>query len=585
MRDVSDCETLTPARAEGLADRPGLTTVVLIGEPATAALRDASFRQEWEQLHASCPWATVCQGPAFNDAWWSVYSALYEPVVVAVRTIERELCGLLLLARKVGSTEEVVHVGGHQAEYHTWLALPWASDAVITGALRELDARRLAQRLRFHFLAPGSPVAWINGYQGAISPVCIVRSHRRGLLKLASETHDRDSLRKPSNRSKLRRLARGGILSLEVLRSAAELEPWLARIAAMCDARQGAVNQSLPFRDDPRKARFHRALADYAGLAHVSVLLSGGELLAAHIGLIDGSTVLLGLIAHAPQHGRDSPGKMLLLMLAQRLAKDGFSTFDFTPGGSYKERFANMFDDVLSLDVRFTAAEALVQSARRTAGTLVRRMLPARNERTAPRTTWSQHDGEVYLRDCGGGELLLHAWRSNLEAVKAQFGIRVNDVGDLLRFGGPDVPRSEMLRFLPPAIARMEAGDTLVTVSDTRELVHLVWLRRWQPSMAPNNPDALPAISGPLLLIEQGFSSIRSTDAMVGGAAAAGILALAPVPDESFAVLYRIPKSALRNDTALATLGFTRLSKQSDAEWSHKLALIELHRPRTDETE
>ncbi len=561
VREEAESHAVAAGSVAERSETRRVTTEITTGEAATRTLNDASFRQEWAQLHADCPWATVCQGLAFSDAWWSVYGGLYEPVLVQSRTVDGALCGLLLLARLVGSSE-VVHVGAHHAEYHTWLALPWASDAVITGALRELDARGVTQRIRFHFLAPGSPIPWIESYEGALSPLCIVRSHRRGMHALDSGGGgNHDSLRKPSNRSKLRRLAKNGEVSLRVLSSAAELAPWLPEIIAMCDARQGAVHDSLPFRDDPRKARFHLALADCAGLAHVAILVAGEELLAAHIGLINGKSVLLGLIAHAPHHGRHSPGKILLLMLSQRLAADGFDAFDLTPGGTYKERFADRFDDVQSLDVRFTAADALFQSARRSAGTLARRMLPDRRERATKRSNGAGGGDRIYQLTRTIDRDFLERCRHAAEAVAAPFKVRVNHVQDLLRFGGPDVHRDVLLRFLAQSIARLETGDIMVTVSDARELVHLCWLRRFE-SAAGHAREPLHGTVADFVLIEHGFSSIRSSAQLEGGAIASGVLALAPVHDESVSVLYKTNRSSESHRPAEHALEFTTLHKR-----------------------
>jgi CelD/BcsL family acetyltransferase involved in cellulose biosynthesis len=447
------------------------------GDAAVSRLRDEGFAAEWELLASRCPWATTYQRAPFVHAWLSVFADRVALVVVEGRSQQGELCGLLLLARD-RTSGALAHVGTFHAEYQTWLALPEGGDLFIIGALRALADRNLAASLRLHFLAPGTPLGWIAEYEGILAPRVFLNAHRRGLHDLDAD-HVRASLQKRSNRSKLRRLERGGSVRLLEITTAAELEEWLPTIAAHCDARQGAINGVMPFRDEPRKAAFYRALLQTPHLAHAVVLVSGNELLACHIGMRDhAGSVMLGLITHAPQHGLNSPGKLLLLSLFERLALQGFERFDLTPGGAYKERFATSFDEVFSLDICLTAAAAASKGLERTGRKVGRRLLAMRQESSPMREAVPTTRGPVIARREGAvDDALARQCDAVVELAESEgWDVRVNCVASLLAFGGNGVARAELLRFLAAATPRLEHGATVCTVTRHGHLQLCAWL-------------------------------------------------------------------------------------------------------------
>lgn len=343
---------LTPSRASvAQPDPSNLDVTFVVGDPAVALLQDAVFRAEWRALYASCPWATVFQSPEFADAWWSVYSARFELRLVLGR-VSAELRALLLLVRD-RRTGEILHVGTHHAEYHAWLALPADSDRFMTQVVRLLSVQSRCRVLRFQYLAPGAPLGWTRSFSSWKAPGCIVHAHQRGLRDLSDSATENQSLRKKSNKSKLQRLARVAPIEFRVITTAAELNEWLPQIETQCDARHGGHTGTGPFEGDPLKAEFYRSLLEQPGLMHVSVLVRGNQLLASHLGLIDGASISLGLFTHDLAEQNNSPGKLLLHMLAQEMASSGLRTLDLTPGDDYKLRFANRTDVVHTLEIRF----------------------------------------------------------------------------------------------------------------------------------------------------------------------------------------------------------------------------------------
>ncbi len=523
-------------RVASPGDASDVTVTLVRGAVAAAMLRDDRFASEWHTLASSCPWATAYQRMPFVRAWLDVFGDRCEPVVLEGRTAAGALRGLLLLAR-IHGTGRIEHIGTFHAEYQTWLAVPADGDGFIIAAMRELSRHDLGSTLRLHFLAPGTPIGWTSAFEGVLAPRTFLSAHRRGLHNL-DIAQVRASLRKRSNRSKLRRLGRHGAVQLLEITNADELDAWLPTIAAHCDARQGAINGVMPFRDEPRKADFYRALLRAPELAHAVMLVSGKELLACHIGVRDGNGgVMLGLISHAPHHGPNSPGKLLLLSLFERLAEQGFTHFDLTPGGAYKDRFATSVDEVFTLEICLTATSAARTSLSRTIRMVGKRLLGGRKEIAAPQLRQDLAVRHVVARREGEiDEALVRQCEALIEQAEAEgWTLRLNCVASLLEFGGQNIPRAELLRFLAAATPRLEHGATVCTVSRDRQMQLCAWLEPEATSdvtgalespdlLDADAPIALARVSAVNISLEARDSSLRSNDLPSQAAIAALLL-------------------------------------------------------------
>jgi CelD/BcsL family acetyltransferase involved in cellulose biosynthesis len=159
-------------------------------------------------------------------------------------------------------------------------------------------------------------------------------------------------LRKPGNKSRLRQLKKLGAVEFRRVTDPAEFRPLLKVFADYHDCRQSASHGSTPFQTDPQKHAFHLALMNTPDLLHVTVLEVGHQIASAHLNMIRGREVQLGVIAHNPEFARLSPGKLHIRFLAKMLAEQGYTRLDLTPGGEdYKERFASGADTVHSVMV------------------------------------------------------------------------------------------------------------------------------------------------------------------------------------------------------------------------------------------
>jgi len=490
------------------------------GDEACLWLADPGHQAAWVGLSQACPWSSVFQLPPFVEAWYHTYLAIEEPVIVTGEDQVGGLTGLLLLARH-RQTGALAPAGTHHAEYQSWLALPGDDGAFIAIALAALSAQGLGQRLTFAYLTPGTPPppAAVTHRHGVFT---LDRRFRRGLVALRPGPARRSSLRKKSNRSRLRRLERLGPVTLRQLTSVEELARALPTIAAWCDLRQGALNASTPFRSDPLKAEFYLRMMAAPGLLHATILQAGDHPIACHIGPINGREVALGLIAHSPLHAEHSPGKLLLLLLFEQLAEQGFDRFDLTPGGdAYKDRFATDSDDVLRLDCFMDAGLSRRARASRAArgalGGLSRAIgvPPGAVRDVLARVT----EATQRLTARGGPSRMARGWGRSPEILlyrreagppgptrmAPEFG--ANRIGDLVAYQRPDPSWPSVSDFLRDASRRLESGQVAHTLVVAGRLVACGWL---VPSAADwpqrGGPDVALPEPGTILL--QGWTQL-----------------------------------------------------------------------------
>ena len=335
---------------------------ILHGTPARERLLDPDFRRAWERLHERCSWATSFQHIDFVQVWSDVYQDEYDLLLLDATD---DGIGLLPLATD-RRTNEIVVAGTHHAEYQAWLAQPETSDDFFACAMDEVRSLG-ARSLRFRFLPAGMPTSMSTVATSSMK--CVVRREPRPLMTLDSPDRFRASLRKKSNKSRLSRLRREGELSFRRLGSEDELAAVMDDVIDDYDFRQGAANGVMPFRSDPKKRRFHLELARRTDLLEAAGLWAGDRLVAAHVSVRHRREVSVGVFAHSPLHAAHSPGKFLLLMEGERLAGGAdddvpelafdLDHLDLTPGGAWKDRFADDHDEVVELTVYLRGSGAV----------------------------------------------------------------------------------------------------------------------------------------------------------------------------------------------------------------------------------
>ena len=484
-----------------MARTPSVTIEVIKSAAAEALLADPLFVAAWRQLCASCPWVTTFQGPDFVVTWYRAYRAKFGPVLVMARSAMGELQGLLTLAESLGDRRLAV-AGAWQAEYHVWVCLPELAEEFPLAAFAAVGDQLQSSGLHFTYLPPRTPLRWLEN--SSSSRRFVLTPHRRPLMQLGDGSDVANSLKKPGNKSRLKRLGKSDVVAFKRIDDPIELGRLFDDLVAIYDTRRMALDGSGPFQNDPFKRRFHLEMAAIPGLLHSTVLMAGPHLVAAHLGIPTGRELQLGLIAHNPLFANHSPGKFQLLFLAQLLQKEGFQQLDLTAGGDpYKERFANTWDEVHRLTVfpsRLSAARGRTRSvvasaARRQLAQL--KIAPARAEALAHRLlSLPTREGVHTVRSAArsGGAWLASSSANHVfaksaidlserakgacvgaEVLTLHGRVHHNHIGDLLAYAPASTGQTAQ-QFIAESLGRLEAGLHLYTLVEHRRLVCWAWL-------------------------------------------------------------------------------------------------------------
>jgi len=337
--------------------------VLRSGPQAARELGSPAFLEAWRDLAARCPWSTVFQRPSFVGAWYETYAARYEPVLVLAYGEGGALEGFLPLARSVDEPGGLVAAGANQAEYQAWICSPAEAGRFFARALAELGCAFGSRPLAFRYLPECFPVSLL-AEEPLVRDRADVRAVPRPILDLASP----EAAAPPSKqtKNKLNRLRKHGEVRFERITDRERFEEVLAEAMPLCDLRQGAVHDSMPFRQDDLKEAFHRALFERGDVLHVTALFAGTRPVSIQINTYDEHSVYLGISAYSPFFAHASPGRLHIVLLPPLLAGEGFRRLDLTPGGDqYKERFAGAHDEVHELTVYAGRAERDRVRARR----------------------------------------------------------------------------------------------------------------------------------------------------------------------------------------------------------------------------
>ncbi len=460
---------------------------VSMGAEAARILADPRFVARWLALHRDCPWATPFQHPGFVNTWYASYQGDASPVVVTASSASGELVGLLLLAVYEG---RLVAAGAQMAEYQVWLARPDTGAGF--GARAIVAARAAVPGLPLHlkYVPADAPLDDVAAAP-ELHPYVEVIAHPRPLMRV-DPSEIAASLKKKSNASRLNRLKREGAGGLERIKDEAALAGVFDAIIALYDFRQGGVNGVCPFAEDPRKKRFHLAwMAAAPEQMHVTVLRTADHVVSALVGVVGRRDLHVAILAHSPFHARHSPGKFHLMFAALELAPAGFQHLDLTPGGAWKERFADTHDQVLEVRIHPGRAGRLLAASRGGARAAAKRLVAAAGMdsrsvarvlaagsrgglRDAIRLARQHIKDDVELRVYG--RPLATPWPPRGARLPSGVTIRQDSLEDLLRFR-PVEPGQSREAFLSASLARLEDGEHVFTVCDGQRLLHHGWVK------------------------------------------------------------------------------------------------------------
>jgi CelD/BcsL family acetyltransferase involved in cellulose biosynthesis/RimJ/RimL family protein N-acetyltransferase len=457
------------------------------GRQGTRLLRDVSFADRWQSLYEQCPWATAFQSPAFVQTWFDVYADRFAPVVLYGLGPGESLDGLLTLA--VSSDSGTIEIAGtDRAEYQVWLARQDPDARFITLALEKLRRTYPGRTVVFQYLPPRTPTAWVAGH-GQWKNLCGLEHLDTPVMSVTHGEAVSASRRKKTARS-LGRLQKAGATRFERLERPDELESVIDDISAQYDFRQSAVNNYEHFRADPLRKAFQLALMRTPGLLHTTVLRHRGEAIAANLGLCGKGVVHLGIFSHSPACAKESPGKLLLVLLGDHLADSGGAKLDLTPGDdAYKRAFANGSETVYRLTVYPGQLARRHASVRRAVMGFAKRGLRAVG--VDPRALRQRVER---VRRAGFRPMLYRTLSRLKEQIWSRREMRIYSIrAEHVRDGGaPRVVRRDRLpdllafdaqpgwstreEFLSRALTRLQNGHHVYTHVEQGRLVHYGWM-------------------------------------------------------------------------------------------------------------
>ena len=221
------------------------------------------------------------------------------------------------------------------------------------------------------------------------------------------------------------------------------------------------------------------------GVLHAVVLRAGSSLVASILSIKSRDYLSVGVFAHSPYLASASPGKFGMLFLARAALGEGYRFIDLTPGGEWKERFANDSDVAHEVAVRFDPNAArkaawgerilavskkalklfgLTPDMMRSSVAMVRRATPAAIIRHIMRVIWNRCEYRVYYYDV-----------EKAAALEPERAMRRDCIDDLLRFEAT-TPWHTRQSFLAGALKRLESGVHAYTSCEDGRLNHCGWL-------------------------------------------------------------------------------------------------------------
>jgi CelD/BcsL family acetyltransferase involved in cellulose biosynthesis len=302
----------------------------------------------WDNLASTAETNSVFQTHAWHRAWWRVFGADYEPLVVVVPGASEPLgIAPLMLERRSARPRVVRFIGDGRSDYCDVLA-------------RREDKPRVLKAV-FEALSVGSrwDVMYLNNVpasSGTIEPLRdICRQAGYHLMvhqqfvcpTLRIEGQEESALRiynKPSLRRPYNYFRRAGELVCRTSTTDAEIAPRLEEFFGQHIARWGRTPTPSLFLD-PRNREFYRELTTALsgrGWLHFSMIELNGRPLAFHYGFDYNGAILWYKPSFDIAHASRSPGMVLLRHLIGDAIKRQRRELDFTIGDeAFKRRFTN----------------------------------------------------------------------------------------------------------------------------------------------------------------------------------------------------------------------------------------------------
>ncbi len=463
-------------------------------EKAQELFSDAEFGRKWTKLYESCPWATIFQDFQYLNIWNRNFRDVCETIFIyETDDKDEDLIGLFPLAQ-CRQTGKLFITGDYHAEYQTWLATTENGNEFAGKAFEILSKEFPDKRFQMMFLAPNTPLEWLEekwAKQSSLEKV------PRPVVNLQGENTSAISLRKKGNKSRIRQFKKQGELKFEEIESAEEFAQCFDEIEGYSHLRVSGIH-NVQFKLDARRKQFHIDLMKETNVVYPTVLRVGDKTASTQVCFRNRDEMLLCITSMSPFFAKQSPSKIHLLMLGNKLSETDYKNFDLSPGNGYKERFANEIDQSHKLTVFFNRSDYLQNKTKRKLMSFGREALEKLSVkktkvfrvadkfvhkikrvrfRTVPHTILKNVRRKIYENK----EARMYSIDiSRIEMLENPNLMKVDSVLDLLEYKPFEAWQDTTSQFHQKALDRFAQGTHSYSYREDGELLHYGWMNEKQ---------------------------------------------------------------------------------------------------------
>ncbi len=458
-------------------------------EKAQEFLEDADFNRKWINLYEKCAWATVFQDIQYLKIWNRHYKDVCEVFFVYELDENENLIGLFPLAR-CRKSDKLFIAGDYHSEYQTWLATEENGNEFAEKAIDLLSTEFPKHRLQLMFLAPNTPLEWLEEKWGKQTRLQTIP---RPLVNLGEKNTSEKSLRKRGNKTRIRQLKKQGELKFEEVKCPTEFSRVFDEIEGYSRLRVSGIH-NVQLDVDKNRKPFHLDLMKETDWLYSTLLKVGNKISSAQVCLQNRDEMLLSITSMSPFFAKQSPSKIHLLMLGKELKDTDYKNFDLSPGNGYKQRFATETKESYSLTIFFNKTDFLSYTAKRKAVKFGRETLEKVNIKrtrffkladklvhklkrvkiqTIPRTIFKNIKNRVYEHK----ECRMYSFDvRRISSLENPNVMKVDSVVDLLKYRPVEAWQDTTSQFHQKVLRRFEEGVHSYSFADDEILLHYGWL-------------------------------------------------------------------------------------------------------------
>tara|TARA_R110002073_G_scaffold72537_1_gene177552 strand:+ start:570040 stop:571773 length:1734 start_codon:yes stop_codon:yes gene_type:complete len=460
-------------------------------------LKDDAFVIKWIALAHQMKNLTAFQEPSFVSSWYFEYATAYQPVLVVGYNEQLEIVGILPLAYSL-TDELLYHAGTYQAEYHGWICEKHIAHDFLYQALITLKQNFKFNKKWFWGWLPAETetTALMSNQLKKANIHAKVTIEESPVLDL-SNFDSIDRMKKSrSLKTKLNRFNKRGHFHIERIKSKEKAIEVFDLLEKQSDFRQMATNQFTPFASDPLRKQFLINRVEDATNCHFTVLWLDNHPIAFNHGECSANTVFLGLVSYDPLEGKNSPGIIFIIKLAELMKEEGYRFFDLTPGGdSYKQTFMNMTQEIPILTIFFDKKDKLLSDFKDALKLNVKNILGSlkidptialRNTtkpfslikaliKSSPSQFISQLKSTIYKKE----EILFYKVAIDnlkISEIANNISIELNNYSNLFLYETKD--QSEKEQVFSNALKRFEKENKIYTLVKEGKLIDYIWVTK-----------------------------------------------------------------------------------------------------------